>query len=313
MTRLKLSVHESKCAHQIDGIDYVSCLICGHRAKSLKSHVRKSHDIEIKEYIESGGVVLCERSRQKYVKQGSMNGGWYTKKKERGEDLTEYVKKMGNAVRNSIMSNPAERERRSKLMKKLNDDVFSRKEYRKIFSEAAKKTSSRPEILASRSKKLAEWRERCPDEFYDKCVHKMTSFQSIPEKKLREWMKKEFPEHEFTGNSRLFSEQYFLLNKSHKRQIDIISKSKKIIVEFDGPVHFKNIKNWDQLEYVQKKDNELNKSASLLGYVLIRVSYDQFLQKEKDFTEDCREQIRQIVQSCTPGLYLVGSMYDEQY
>lgn len=80
-----------------------------------------------------------------------ISGNWITRANERGEDLTEYKQKMGKAVSESILANPEECERRSKLMGQINKTPLMIEKCR----QAAIETSSRQDILIARTEQNA--------------------------------------------------------------------------------------------------------------------------------------------------------------
>lgn len=264
------------------------------------------HRVTQVEYAQqfSGASITCEISQTKF-KARAKNWDWINRANERGTDLSEYKKKMGLAVSSAIMASSTERARRAALMGELN----KRPDSHKHVSETAKRTSARPEILARRSAALAAWRKRDPDAFYEKCVSKILSYRvSKPEKWVRDFVQREFPEYEFKGNQRLMSREYFHLTTSQKRQIDVMSKSHKVIVEVDGYLHFNNVPKWNQLEKIQAKDAELNFAAPKMGYTLVRISLDQW-NARGELSDASRLKLMQTLSSPDSGLHLIGELY----
>jgi hypothetical protein len=164
--------------------------------------------------------------------------------------------------------------------------------------------------LQSRTEYLRKWRKEHPDDFYEKCVKKFSSsFNSKPERLLRDMLNEMFPEYEFVKGS-LKSDENFLMTKTHRRQIDALSRKKKIVVEFDGIRHF--VGEPERLAYIQQKDIELNNTLPKMGYLLIRVSYDQFSYKAGGtFSDECKEKIFAALINPAPGLLLIGKLYKE--
>lgn len=178
----------------------------------------------------------------------------------------------------------------------------------KSSSETAKKTSLRPEILKNRSKVLKNWRDNNPDLFLKirRKAHEVRS--SKPEKILFKIVSSLFPSYNFKHNQFL-KNNLFIINETNTRQIDILSKDKKIAIEFDGIVHFKNIEKWQQLELVRRKDLELNEALLKLDYLLIRVSYEQFSYKN-GFNEKCIDEIKTIISLNNKGIFKIGNLYN---
>lgn len=132
---------------------------------------------------------------------------------------------------------------------------------------------------------------------------------SKPELWLREHVQAKYLEMGFKGNQRLMSLKHFQMTKSHKRQIDLLSRSHKVIVEVDGYLHFHNVSKWGQLARVQAKDAELNRAAPLMGYMLVRVSYDQWNQATGELCDDAIDLLDMHMSFVTPGTCFIGSMY----
>lgn len=312
MTPEQHDAHHSVCyAQQVELEDYVRCGLCTFIGTRIMGHVKKHHQLSRVEYETMWGQASSNSTKERYSEHHKRCGSWITKAKAAGEDLSEWKQKMGAGVRKSIMSNPAERERRSKLASSTIGAIAQTAEGRKRSSDAAKITSARPEIQEARAGKLRAWRKRCPDEFRDKCIDAMHKLQTTkPERALLAFLQAEFPTFEFKGNQQLMA-PCFVLNRTTRRQLDVLSKSRRIIVEFDGPLHFKNIEKWDQLALVQAKDKELDEGATSLGYIVIRVGADQAAGSSGELTVECKEQLRRIIAGARPGnLYKIGQVYE---
>lgn len=249
--------------------------------------------------------MLCEKSKKKYEAIAQENGNWIERSKARGEDISEYLDKMGNAVRESILSNPKERKRRAGVMADVNrSDVM-----RKKSSDTAKITSARPEILEQRSANLKKWRDDNPDEFYDKCTAKMlnTTWHSKPEILLFDIVICR-QDYKFKLNQVVKSNKF--ISRSKRKQIDIGDKLRRVYIEFDGELHFKQTK-LDQLDKVRTKDNLLNEHIIEHGWVLIRVGCDQFSYRKSSygFKKECIERLLGILDNPTSGVHCIGDVY----
>lgn len=204
------------------------------------------------------------------------------------------------------MENEKERKRRSKLLGSLNKtDAF-----RKKSSDTAKITSSRPDILKARSLQLKRWRDSNPDAFYKKCTSAMHKVhQSLPEKRLFEFCKS--LNSNFESNKQIKSVKHFFINKTASKQVDILDKKTKILVEFDGVYHFEPIFGKEYLEKVKDKDLELNNYCLDNNYILIRVSQSCFIYKNiNDFNETTKNIISDLIKKQKPGIYFIGSEYN---
>lgn len=294
------------------GIDFVKCVICGFCSKKLGNHLLKEHKKTSEQYTKEypGSVTLCDSTgaNLSLAHHGRVN--WVSRMKSTGQeaDLATKLAEMGKKVSSTLMSNSEERRRRADVLGALNKT----KEFRSKASQTALKTSSRIEILLARSERLRQWRIENPQAFYEKCTSKIVKMQSSkPEKALAAWTRQTFVEHEFRSSQKMYHGSFTTVSK--QRQIDIFSKKLGIAIEFDGPIHFKNIPSWNQLEEVQKRDAEVNSVLST-EFLLIRVSYDQW-HPIRGFTEGCLTQIQQEIDlhlhSPSPKLVRIGWMYHQ--
>ncbi len=184
-----------------------------------------------------------------------------------------------------------------------------RDHYCEMASKTAKITSQNPKVLEQRSLQLKNWRDKNPDLFYNLCVSKMVAYRtSKPEKNLTEWILLNFSDLDFKGNQRLKHSSFTTMTQY--RQIDILSKKNKIIVEFDGIVHFRNVTAWNQLPNKQKTDKEINELIND-GFLVIRISADNWL-KDKQFLEESLSQTKNILINYKENqgkLFRIGKLY----
>ena len=198
-------------------------------------------------------------------------------------------------------------------MKSMWEDPEKAAIFRQNQSETAKITSARSDIQAQRAEALKNWRDNNPEDFYEKCTRAMhKTWTSKPEKKLTAFAKSINPF--FKGNQQIKSAKHFFINKTSSKQIDILDKENKIIIELDGPHHFEPIFGDDKLKAVQKKDKELDSFCLDKGYVLIRISHKQYDYRGtvNNFPEHILAKIRQILQNKIPGIYCLGEEYYER-
>ena len=139
-------------------------------------------------------------------------------------------------------------------------------------------------------------------------MHK--SWQSKPEIDLFKEINSIFP-NTFKRNQILKRTGKFLTTKTNIRQIDIMSLEDKIIIEFDGIHHFKDVfKKKGNLQEVNKKDKELNEVLVEEGWTVIRVSYDEYDYKDNGtFNQETLDKVRKIISNKTRGLWLFGKSY----
>jgi very-short-patch-repair endonuclease len=299
--------HLISCEYSVESIDYIKCKICSHKALALYAHIKK-HGLSRKEYENLYGTIFCENSLKNIIernKQTQKKSNYRNRLKAEGRfsELAEFNERVSEKVSHAIMCNDELRQLRSQTLSNLNKTT----KFRQKASDTAKITSSRKDIQENRSKVLKKWRDENPDKFND-IIKSLQSFSSRPEKELFTKIKQLFPEFQFKKNQQL-KHKNFLINKTARKQIDIFSKERKIIIEFDGELHFKNIKKWNQLDLIKKKDEELNSLKN--EFCIIRVSYDQFSYRQSDFgfTEDCLNKIQEIIKDPRPSLHLIGESY----
>ena len=262
----------------VEGVDYIECSLCKFAGCKITQHVKNEHGVSKEEYIEKYGMTMCTASTKNYRDQNTYNSNWINRKKELGESLDDYRQKMSRSVSESIMSNDAERMRRSALLGELNKT----KEFREKSSVTAKKTSSRRDIQLSRAERLRDWRNREPEKFQKIIEISLQSRISRPEKKIYEICAEYLGEENLTRQLQIKHSK--VPTKSHHARVDIACKEKKIMIEFDGPFHFKPITGEEDLIHRIKRDNAVEEYAIENGWLLVRVSYEFY--KKKKFEEE---------------------------
>jgi very-short-patch-repair endonuclease len=302
-----LRTHKKKCkTYQAEALKYgdiIKCELCDYTAAKLTQHIKKEHNLTKEFYLENYGELVSPNSKKRYSAVAKENGDWVNRAKESGKDLSEWKEKLSKGISESIMNNPEERERRSRLLGRLN----KRDDFRKRASNAAKITSARPEIQKARAGQLKRWRDNNPDKFYEKCISPMHgAWDSKPERTLYKFAL--MLNSNFKRNRQVNSKKYFLTNKTSRKQVDIIDKKRKIIIEFDGPHHFKNI--FGSLKRRQEVDRELERFCLDKKYILIRVSQSCFIYKTiNDFEKKIKDKIINIIHNNKSGVYYLGKEY----
>jgi len=218
-----------------------------------------------------------------------------------------WKEKIGKAVSKTIVSNPQEIMRRQELSKTTITAWAVSKEGRRKSSETAIKTSARPEIQKVRATVLKRWRDENPEEFYQKSIVAMhTVFVSKPQVRLSEECKK--IDDGFKHNQQIKNLEF--TNKTHRRQLDVLHAEKKIVVEFDGPVHFKKFRKNQDLEKTKRHDEEMNEVLSRIGYAVVRISYEDYDHRRGgSFSARALNVIRSLVEKQNPGIYKIGGAY----
>jgi hypothetical protein len=294
---VNLELHQLKCTEAKIIKDFIECAICNKRLRKISPHIDYVHKISKDSYnkkfpeapLISETCVTAYRSIPGIRKKTNFRNK--LKSQGRLDELDKFNKRIAYAVSKSIISNPVERLRRAKLLGTLNKtDRFKEKA-----SETAKKTSARPEILAERTARLlhqkinnsnSHWKSKPESELYIYCKSLNFNFKNSQTIKRECWN-----------------------NKSKRHQIDILSADSKIIIEYDGIGHFKNIYGAGSLEKAKITDSEVN---SLINeeYLIIRIGYDQFKYRcEKGFTSESLGAINHILNAYKNGLFLIGDVY----
>lgn len=253
------------------------------------------------------GDLICSKSKFEYGKNKELrrltNYRNKLKRENNFDELEIFNKKVGKKVSETILSNQSLRKKRGETLSRLNKT----ESFRRKASETAIQTSKRIDILESRSAALKRWREANPEKFAEILQNLHLRKTSRPEKLLLEYCKS--INADFLGNQQL-KHKFFKINKTKRRQLDVVSLKDKIIIEFDGSFHFENIKKWNQLEKVKLKDIELN-SLVEDGWCIIRISNDQFCYKKSNygFSENCLRRISLLISEKKIGLHLIGELY----
>jgi very-short-patch-repair endonuclease len=302
--------HDDGCLRGlIKDVDYVTCGLCGLIGTKISKHLTEVHAFDSETHQALYGPVTAAEAIKRHSEIGKINGDWISRRKAAGDDLAEYRTKMGQAVSNAIMNNLVERARRSALAKTTITAWAQSEDGRKSSSNTAKVTSARPEILDQRTENLRAWREREPEKF-QATVTKFVGYKTTkPERTMLRFVQEAFPKYGFKGNQQLRSNERFLINKSRIRQIDVLSRTHKVIIEVDGWLHFNEVKGWSKLALIQAKDHELNVSVPEMGYLLVRVAYDQW-NNAGELSDACKWLIAQALRVPAPGVLKIGGLYE---
>lgn len=233
-----------------------------------------------------GALVKCQKTFDRYSNQNKENGNWIQRRRDDGDDLMDYRKKMGEAVSSAIMSNTQERERRSKLLGELN----KRDDARERSRNTAIKTSARPEIIKQRTKRLIEK------------AYKPT----LGEQALIVTLK----DLGFVWNRQIHDSMF--INKSQRRQVDFMNHEKRFLIEFDGRQHFVDSWRRSPLEKTHTNDLLLDEWVRQNNCVLVRVGFKQFNYKTKKLSERSESLLLNAINdNLKSGTYFIGDEYVE--
>ena len=281
------------------GKSWVKCEICGFAARSLGKHLSSSHGLRKGGYLLRfpEALIKCEDTSALYSEQNSLNGDWISRRKKNGESLKEYSEKMSEAVSKSIMNNEVERSRRSQQLAKNNRTLESRERS----SRTARITSSRPEILQNRSENLRRWRDENPEKFELIVTRLLTTRISRPEKVLHDLLK------DFDLRRQVTVQHDSSPTTTKKLRVDLGCLKRKILIEFDGPFHFKPIMGLDRLEYRRRRDKSLENYAVENEMTLIRIAQSEWIKGR--FRDSCMKEVIAILENPIPGIYYFGEEY----
>jgi len=291
----------------IEGKDYLKCDICKLNFRELKNHYNSNHPNE---------KFLIQKTSNSFEKRSAAQKGrenWVTKYKRENPSLyEEKISKMKFNVSKNILNNQNERKRRSILLSNLWKDPKFRENNVELSSKTAIKTSSRPEILIQRSKRLEKWRKENPNLFFKKCIIKLcknVSFKSKGEEILFNHLKNKYSKLKFKRNQ--FEHNINFTTKTKWRQIDIKCNDLKLIIEYDGILHFRFF-NKEILEKIQNKDKEFN-SYLKEKFLIIRLSYDVLNYKKtklkKKYMDELEQHINAQINEIKTGLIFIGEKY----
>jgi len=86
---------------------------------------------------------------------------------------------------------------------------------------------------------------------------------------------------------------------------DFVLEIHKIIIELDGPQHFRQISNWNSWEEVQKRDKIKEKLAEENGYSVIRILQEDVYNDTYDWVKYLNDSIKTIIEEGTvQNIYL---------
>jgi very-short-patch-repair endonuclease len=292
--------------------DYVICEICGFVGKSIAFHTKREHELSRSDYERIYGPTVSAKSKNNYSVQNEKNGDWIERAKLQGRDLSDFKTRVSASVSASIMANPKERERRSLLLAELN----KREDSRERASVAAKKTSARKDIQNKRAAVLKDWRDNNPEEFREKCV---MSLINSPKKQVNKSKVEQIlfallsEKWEFKRNVRLYCPRVFVTNKTGTKEVDLYSESEKIIVEFDGPSHFKALYGEARLGRSVSRDLELLEYCLENKIILARLDDTTFVWRRHNsrFVDGVIETLFEILDKKEVGIYYFGGHYVE--
>jgi very-short-patch-repair endonuclease len=290
--------------------DFVICKICNLHGRSLGKHIIDYHKISVKDYNKKFGFCISKKSQNIFSKVCKTNGDWINREKLKGTDLSEHFKKLGKSISKSIMNSPESRKKRSDTMKIVISKLLKDPKYLLQISNNAKITSARPDIIEKRSKVLSNWRENNPEKFEQFWKKMISTYQTKPEKLLFSFLIK-IKGFNFKKNQ--FVKSINFSNKYKKKQVDFGDKSKRVYIEYDGQIHFLPVKGEEVLDNIIKKDKELDNHILEHGWTLIRVGYDQFIDRQNikncKFKFSALKNIVKILKKNTPGIYRIGEVY----
>ena len=115
------------------------------------------------------------------------------------------------------------------------------------------------------------------------CTHKT-------EKKFKKWFEKTFKQYKLKYQSKYD----WCINKDTNKLLpfDFSIDEIKLIIEIDGPQHFKQISNWGKCEDIQYRDLFKMLKALNNGYSIIRIYQDDIWKDKYNWKDDINNKIK---------------------
>ena len=156
------------------------------------------------------------------------------------------------------------------------------------------------EVFRSTNKKFWFNCDRCKNEFESSLNHvsngRWCSYCAFKtELKLFEWLKEKY----------LNVQKQVTFDWSRKKRYDFVLENFKLIIELDGPQHFKQISNWQTPEENQINDSLKNKLANDNGYRMIRICQEIVLNDLEDWGYQLINAIKN-----NETIIRIGNIYD---
>ena len=131
------------------------------------------------------------------------------------------------------------------------------------------------------------------------CKHKT-------ELKLYIWLKQMF---EVVERQKTFEWTKNVCDSKRPRRFDYYIVSMRVLIELDGPQHFRQVSNWECPEQTKKVDIEKDRLAIENGYTIIRICQQIVWNNQ----ENWESQLKDILDnpSSIPQKFTIGSIYEE--
>lgn len=128
-----------------------------------------------------------------------------------------------------------------------------------------------------------------------KCKHKT-------ELKLLNWLTENL-------STTIHSQHKFSWSKTEKsyRRFDFFIELFKILIELDGPQHFKPISNWKDYKETQIIDEEKNSAALVNGYSMIRICQETVLFDRNNWQQELLNAVKHL--KLQTGIIKIGNVY----
>lgn len=155
------------------------------------------------------------------------------------------------------------------------------------------------QVFKSTNKKFLFNCDKCHNEFIS-MLYNVISNRWCPhcvfktELKLFEWLKENYN-----------TKKQIIFNWSKNKRYDFIIEELKLIIELDGPQHFRQVSNWESPEHNRINDNLKNKLANENNYKIIRICQEIVLFDK----ENWQTQLTQAINNDS-NLTNIGSVYE---
>lgn len=171
-------------------------------------------------------------------------------------------------------------------------------------SIAAKRTSSRPDIIEKRSQALKKWRDANPEVLRQNLSKGQTSIKNRPRAEF--WFRKNYAD---------FPEKKVLCIDIRK-MIDIVTDD-GLWVEIDGFFHFFAVKSnskypsrHNRLQNIQDRDRKAVEQAKIDKRCFIRLSMDCFVRRTGELKEIWKPIVQDLINKKPPGVWCLGKLYE---
>lgn len=293
-TRRKLAAHKKDNECYLRKIKKYKCVGCN---KMFATKTQKSNH----QAICNSAIEIANKNRKREVLKN------LTKLKEYYEKNPEKRKEFSIKGTRMAASKESVRKIRSETLIRLNKT----ENFRNKASITARKTSSRKDIIESRTNVLKKWREKNPEKIQEilEKGRKIGSLHRISREEDYLW--------NYVIDKEKFERSVTIICKEEsKKEVDFVSKKEDIFIEVDGCWHFgmdfvkKKMTRYNP-DKIHKRDLMLIDEIEKRGNLLIRIDAGCFANSGIRRLKLEWEKIFNIIinKKNISGIYLLGNFY----